>query len=198
MEDIKREKEELEAKNRDKDRQLEKTSEDINRSLASLHDQEKVSSALHEENESLKSRVSFLEEELENSKEEVNKAQDKLQSAKQENSKLQTKLSNAETHSAHQDNAVQKLRNEIDTLQERNKSLEKKGSEIEQKVTQEVQRKLQDRIRELEEKVIKVNDEKKKIKADYEEAVKALEAVDKVVNISIHAYAKKLLIFRVM
>ena len=60
--------------------------------------------------------------------------------------------------------------------------LEKRISD--HKVSQDANKKLQDRVRELEEKVIKVNEEKKKIKTDYEEAVKALEAVDKVVSVS--------------
>lgn len=48
---------------------------------------------------------------------------------------------------------------------------------------QELNRKLQDRIREFEEKVIKFNEEKKKIKIDYDEVVRVLEVVDKVVSV---------------
>lgn len=156
--------------------------------LETLLDQQKATSSLQEENESLKNQVSSLRKMVASSKEDVEQAQESAREAQLENSTLQVKLSTAETHSSHKDNTVQKLRNDITNLQEQNKLLEKKGSEIEQRVTQDVQRKLQNRIRELEEKVIKVNEEKKKIKGDYDEAVKALEAVDKVVSILICSY----------
>lgn len=138
--------------------------------------------------ESYKRKIKELETSLLDQQNAVEEAQEKAREAQLKNSTLQVMLSSAETHSSHKDNTVQKLRNDMTNLQEQNKLLEKKGSEIEQRVTQEVQRKLQNRIRELEEKVIKVNEEKKKIKGDYDEAVKALEAVDKVVSILICSY----------
>ena len=179
---VDREKEELIAQLKHGMAQLQGRIETLTTSMWDKEkEKEEAVSSLQEANESLKNQVSLLREKVASSKEDVEQAQ-------LENSTLQVKLSTAETHSSHKDNTVQKLRNDITNLQEQNKLLEKKGSEIEQRVTQEVQRKLQNRIRELEEKVIKVNEEKKKIKGDYDEAVKALEAVDKVVSILICSY----------
>ena len=127
----------------------------MNRSMTSLRDQEEMASGLKEENELLKSRVSILQKEL----------------------------NNVKTHSCHLENTVQKLMDEKTELQEKNGKLEdEQRSLAKQKITKESQSKLKERIQELEDKVTKLNVDKGKVKADYDEAVKALEAVDKVVS----------------
>ena len=129
----------------------------------------------------LKTKLQLLQEHIASKEKQLSQVLEKEQKTTQENSKLQAKLSNDQTLSAHYESVVQKLRSEITSLKDINIQLERKSSQIEQRVVAESNRKLQDRIRELEEKVVKLNEEKKKIKTDYDEAVKALEAVDKVV-----------------
>lgn len=180
----------LETEITEKTQQLRSAAEDVNKSLGSLREEEKLTSSLKEEVELLKTQVKLLQEDILSKEEGLNKALEREQKTTQENSKLQAKLSNAQTLSAHHDSVVQKLRNEIASLQDKNMELERKSSQIEQRVMQESNRKLQDRIRELEEKVIKLNEEKKKIKTDYDEAVRALEAVDKVYSVREDALEK--------
>lgn len=173
----------LEAENREKDQQLNSAAEDAEKSLASLHKQEQLVSNLKEEANVLKTKLQLLQEHIASKEKQLSQVLEKEQKTTLENSKLQAKLSNAQTLSAHYESVVQKLRGEITSLKDINIQLERKSSQIEQRVVAESNRKLQDRIRELEEKVVKLNEEKKKIKTDYDEAVKALEAVDKVYSV---------------
>ena len=188
--DLEKKIQELEEENKSKEL-LETAIEVIKTSLSSLQEQERISSSKNEEVEALKSHVAHLQEEVSDKQEELSKSQERERKAAQDNSRLQARLSNAQTYGDHHASMLQKLRHEITTLQDRNKTLEKhnlqrdsslKNTQVEQQVVRESHQKLQERICELEEKVIKVNEEKQKLKADYDEAVKALEAVDKVVS----------------
>ncbi|KAK3727532.1 hypothetical protein QZH41_006578 [Actinostola sp. cb2023] len=134
-------------------------------------------------------------------REELMNAKSTIRSVNQGNSKLEAKLSNSQTIIETGEVERQKLKEEAKSLKDKIKWLERRRTsekestpktspryeatakeELERKLQQESQRRTLERIRELEQKVIQVNDEKLKLKQDYDEAVKALEAVDKVIS----------------
>lgn len=124
--------------------------------------------------------------------EELANAKNTIRSVNQANSKLEAKLSNSQTIIETAEVESKKFKDEVKSLKdkikwlERRRASEKEGSPKStprsEGASHETQRRGQERVRELEQKVIQVNDEKQKLKHDYDEAVKALEAVDKVVS----------------
>lgn len=132
-------------------------------------------------------------------REQLVNAKSTIRSVNQANSKLEARLSNAQTIIETGEVEQKKSKEEIKALKDKIKWLEKRREqstpkssprsegptkdELERKLLQESLRRSQDRVRDLEQKVTQVNEEKQKLKHEYDEAVKALEAVDKVVSI---------------
>ncbi|XP_032238813.2 intracellular protein transport protein USO1 isoform X3 [Nematostella vectensis] len=138
---------------------------------------------------------------------DLDKTKAEIRLKNQEISKLEGRLSNSQTLFDKSETEGLKLKEEIKSLKDKIRYLEKKrasekerspgstprsdsqspsrssSDQIDKHLSLEAQRRSQERIQELQQKVIQVNCEKQKIKGDYDEAVKALEAVDKVYSV---------------
>lgn len=197
-------KQEIEKKNSE-DNNLKDLREELENSKIKVEKQE-------EEIGDLRDQLEMAKKELESKgnsennvemqlREELVNAKATIRNVNQANSKLEAKLSNAQTVIETDEVEHKKFKEEIKALKDKIKWLEKRRmsdkepspkstprsdhssrDDVERKLSHESLRRSQERIRDLEQKVIQVNDEKQKLKKDYDEAVKALEAVDKVVG----------------